>query len=150
MLRDVVEDDLDAIFEQHRDPESVEMAKVPSRDREGFDAHWQRVLAGPTNVAKVIDVDGVVAGTALSWEQDGRRLVGYWLAREYWGRGLATQALAQLVAELPQRPLHAWVVTTNAGSIRVLQKCGFVEVGRHAEHDEHSGETVEELLYELR
>ena len=74
------------------------------------------------------------------WEQDGRLLVGYWVGREFWGRGLATAALAELVTEIPERPLHAWVASSNVGSIRVLEKCGFVEVERHAERDEHSGE----------
>lgn len=76
------------------------------------------------------------------WEQDGRLLVGYWVGREFWGRGLATAALAELVTEIPERPLHAWVASSNVGSIRVLEKCGFVEVERHAERDEHSGEVI--------
>ena len=82
------------------------------------------------------------------WEQDGRLLVGYWVGREFWGRGLATAALAELGAEIPERPLHAWVASSNVGSIRVLEKCGFVEV-EHAERDEHSGEVIEEILYRL-
>ena len=67
----------------------------------------------------------------------------------FWGRGIATAALTELVAELG-RPLHAWVARSNLGSIRVLEKCGFVEVGSRAEHDERLGEVVEELLFELR
>ena len=31
------------------------------------------------------------------WEQDGRRLIGYWVGMEFWGRGLATRALAEFV-----------------------------------------------------
>ncbi len=69
--------------------------------------------------------------------------------RQFWGRGLATAALAELVEELDQRPLYAWVATSNVGSIRVLEKCGFVEVERRAERDEHAGEVVEEILYQL-
>jgi Acetyltransferase (GNAT) domain len=83
------------------------------------------------------------------WEQDGRLLVGYWVGREFWGRGLATAALAELVAEIPERPLHAWVASSNVGSIRVLEKCGFVEVERRAERDDQSGEVIEEILYRL-
>jgi RimJ/RimL family protein N-acetyltransferase len=90
-----------------------------------------------------------VAGNIGCWEQDGRLLVGYWVGREFWGRGLATAALAELVAEIPERPLHAWVASSNVGSIRVLEKCGFVEVERRAERDEHSGEVIEEILYRL-
>ena len=148
-MRDVVEADLDAFFEQQADPEAAAMAVFPSRDREAFDAHWRRVLASDSTAIRTIEADGEVAGHVLSWEQDGRRLVGYWLGREFWGRGLASAALAEFVDELRERPLHAWVATSNGGSIRVLEKCGFVEVERRAEHDEHAGRVVEELLFEL-
>jgi len=143
MLREVREEDLDVLFEQQREPEGVAMAVFPAREREAFDAHWRRVLANDRNVVRVIEVDGEVAGNIGSWEQDGRRLVGYWLGREFWGRGLATAALAEFVQELEVRPLHAWVATSNVGSIRVLEKCGFVEIDSRTTD-------VEELLYELR
>jgi RimJ/RimL family protein N-acetyltransferase len=149
VLRDVREDDLDVFFEQQREPEGVAMALFPAREREAFDAHWRRVLADDSNVVRAIEVDGEVAGNIGSWEQDGRRLVGYWIGRDFWGRGIATSAVSELAAELG-RPLHAWVASSNLGSIRVLEKCGFVQVGSRAEHDERFGEVVEELLFELR
>jgi RimJ/RimL family protein N-acetyltransferase len=149
VLRNVTKADLDVFYEQQRDPEAAAMAVFPVRDRETFDAHWQRVLADDSNVTRTIVEEGAVAGNIGCWEQDGRRFVGYWLGREFWGRGLATAALAELAAELDERPLHAWVVTSNVGSVRVLQKCGFVEVERHAEHNEHTGRVIEEILYRL-
>jgi RimJ/RimL family protein N-acetyltransferase len=127
LLRDVIETDLPIFFEHQRDPEATAMADFPARDREAFDAHWERVLAGPTNVYKTIVFESQVAGNVVSWEDEsGRRLVGYWLGKEFWGKGLATQALAELVDELAVRPLYAYVAKTNIGSIRVLEKCGFV------------------------
>jgi RimJ/RimL family protein N-acetyltransferase len=102
------------------------MADFPARDREAFDAHWQRMLADETLYKKTIVFEGQVAGNVGSWEQGGRRLVGYWVGREFWGKGLATQALAEVVDELGTRPLYAYVAKTNAASIRVLEKCGFV------------------------
>ena len=142
MLRDVVESDLDAFYEHQREPEANEMAIFPARDRGTFDAHWQRTLADDSAIKKTIVHEGEVAGNVLSWEQDGKRLVGYWVGRRFWGKGLATQALTELVEGIPQRPLHAWVATTNVGSIRVLEKCGFVQVGSRTTD-------VEELLFEL-
>ena len=56
--------------------------------------------------------------------------------------------VAEFVEDLP-RPLHAWVAGSNVGSIRVLEKCGFVAVGSRTEHDENFGPPVEEILYEL-
>ena len=148
MLRDVVESDLDALFEQQADPESSAMAAVPSRDRAAFDAHWRRILADENTVVRVIDVDGAAAGHVLSWPSEGRRYIGYWVAREFWGRGLATAGLAELLTELRERPLHALVSTDNRASIRVLEKCGFVEVG--PADDKLADEGVPGLLYELR
>jgi len=148
VLRDVAESDLDAFYEHQREPEATEMALFPAREREAFDAHWQRILADDSLIKKTIVHDGQVAGNIGCWEQDGRRLIGYWVGKEFWGRGLATRALAEFVEDLP-RPLHAWVAGSNVGSIRVLEKCGFVAVGSRSEHDENFGRPVEEVLYEL-
>jgi RimJ/RimL family protein N-acetyltransferase len=139
VLRDVIDSDLPIFFEHQRDPEATSMAAFPARDRAAFDAHWQKILADDQLTAKTVLFKDRVAGNVVSWEQDGKRLVGYWIGREFWGQGLATRALAELLAELPQRPLHAYVATTNAGSIRVLEKCGFVL----------AEEEPDELLYEL-
>ena len=72
-----------------------------------------------------VEADGVVVGNVVSWEHEGEREVGYRIGREHWGRGVATAALAAFVAEVTERPLFAHVANTNAGSIRVLEKCGF-------------------------
>jgi RimJ/RimL family protein N-acetyltransferase len=148
LLRAVEAADLDALYDQQADEQSSAMAGVPSRDRAAFEAHWRRILADQSTFIRVIDVEGRAAGHVLSWPADGRRYVGYWLDREYWGRGLATAALAELVAELHERPLHALVSTTNVASIRVLEKCGFVAVG--PADDRYADEGVPGLLYELR
>ena len=143
VLREVVEGDLDAFFEYEHEPEASRMAAFPARDREAFYAHWRRLLADDSLTKKTVVYEGEVAGNVGCWEQEGRRLVGYWIGREFWGKGLATRALQELTGEVTQRPLHAWVVTSNVASIRVLEKCGFVRVGSHTND-------VEELLFELR
>ena len=149
VLRDAEPSDVDVFFEHQSDPESAAMAVFPARDREAVDAHWRRLLADHSLVTRTIVADGAVAGNIGCWTQDGLRLVGYWVGRDFWGRGLATTALAELAAEIPERPLHAWVAATNVGSIRVLEKCGFVEIDRHAEHNERVGRVIEEILYRL-
>ena len=126
LLRDVIESDLPVFFEHQRDPEATAMADFPARDRDAFDAHWERLLAVRSLYKKSIVIAGHVAGNIGSWAQDGRQLVGYWVGKEFWGKGLATQALAELIDELDTRPLYAYVAKTNIGSIRVLEKCGFV------------------------
>lgn len=58
--------------------------------------------------------------------RDGLDHVGYWVAKDFWGNGIASRALELLLKEIRSRPLHARVATSNRGSLRVLQKCGFV------------------------
>ena len=117
-LRDVAETDLEVFYEQQLDPEATAMAVFPARDREAFDAHWRRLLADDSLVKRTIVDAGAVVGNIGCWEQDGRQLVGYWVGREFWGRGLATAALAELVAEIPERPLRAWVAFLSKSSVR--------------------------------
>ena len=103
------------------------MADFPARDADAFYAHWEKILRNDTLTKRTIVFEGTVAGNVVSWEdEDGKRLVGYWVGKEFWGKGLATTALAELVSELTMRPLYAYVAKTNIGSIRVLEKCGFV------------------------
>jgi RimJ/RimL family protein N-acetyltransferase len=145
VLREVVEADLPVFYEHQRDREASAMAAFPPRERDAFMAHWAKTLANDSALTWTVVSDGAVAGNIGCWEDDGRRLVGYWIGREFWGRGLATQALAELLDEVDARPLHAYVAKSNVASIRVLEKCGFVKVGEHAADD-----GIEELLLELR
>ena len=144
VLREVVDTDLAIFFEHQRDPEAVRMAAFPSRDRDAFLTHWAKLRREPSNIIRAIVWDGQVAGNIGSWIAGGQRLIGYWIGREFWGRGLATQALAELVDMVEARPLYAHVVKSNVASIRVLEKNGFVEVERHTGDD-----GIEELVLEL-
>lgn len=124
-LRAVAEDDLLVLFEHQNDPVAVEMANVPARDHGAHLAHWREVLNDDTIISRIVLFGGEVAGHVVSWEQDGRRKVGYWLGQEFWGRGIATVALSAFLEIEQTRPLYAQVAKHNAGSLRVLEKCGF-------------------------
>ena len=126
ILRNVTEADLPILYEQQLDPEATRMADFPSRDRDAFMAHWNKIMGDQKNILKTILFNGQVAGQIVSWERDGEQEVGYWLGREYWGRGIATAALTELLALITMRPLHSRVATRNVASRRVLEKCGFV------------------------
>ena len=113
-------------------------------------AHRAKIRVDETIRSRVIEVDGEVVGDVGSWLDGNHRDVGYWIGREFWGRGFATAALGQLVAEIADRPLFAHVAVHNVGSIRVLEKCGFKEsddelvAGPDAPEDD-----VEEVLMKL-
>ena len=124
-LRDVEDADLDRFYEIQADAVAAGLADVPSRDRPVFDAHWARIRSDPETVIRTIEVDGVVAGNVLSFISNGERVVGYWIARELWGQGIATTALAEFLKTVTERPLFATVAPENPGSVRVLEKNGF-------------------------
>jgi RimJ/RimL family protein N-acetyltransferase len=145
VLREVVDADLPVFYEHERDPEAAAMAVFPSRERDVFMARWAKTRADESALTWTVVSDGAVAGNIGCWADDGRRFVGYWIGREFWGRGLATQALTELLDLVDARPLHAYVAMSNVASIRVLEKCGFVKVEERAGDDG----TVE-VLMELR
>jgi RimJ/RimL family protein N-acetyltransferase len=124
-LRPIDDGDLDAFYEHQSDSQAAELADVPSRQRPAFDAHWAWIRAEPEILLRTIEVDGDVAGYVFTFISAGRRVVGYWLGRDWWGRGIATQALADFLELVDERPLRATVAPANRASMRVLEKNGF-------------------------
>ena len=115
------------------------MAGFPARDRESFMAHWNRILEDGSVVKKTVLCEGEVAGNIVSFVNSGEREVGYWIGREFWGRGVATLALAGFLRLEARRPLYASVARHNVASIKVLEKCGF----------RISGEEPDDLILKL-
>jgi RimJ/RimL family protein N-acetyltransferase len=131
-LRPVVDADLDALFDQMRDPESVRMAAFTSSDpddRAAFDAHMARIRSLPDVTLRAITCDGQLVGTVSSFVVDGETDVTYWIDRAAWGHGIASRALDLLMDLVSNRPLYARAASDNVGSLRVLQKSGFKVIG---------------------
>ena len=147
-LREVRVSDLPILFEHQLDPEATRMAAFPSRDRDAFMAHWTKIMANPDGVLRTILSAGSVAGYIGAWTDGADRLVGYWIGREFWGRGIASAALSQFLRYENTRPLTAHVAKHNAASIRVLRKAGFKLTGENA-FDLPGDATDEEFVFKL-
>jgi RimJ/RimL family protein N-acetyltransferase len=124
-LRPVEDPDLDAFYEHQSDVDAAALADVPSRARPAFDAHWDRIRSDPKILIRTIEHEGKVAGYIFTFIHRGDRVVGYWLGRDYWGRGLASEALGAFLQIVKERPLRATVAPANRASVRVLEKNGF-------------------------
>ncbi|MGX1129694.1 RimJ/RimL family protein N-acetyltransferase [Streptomyces glaucescens] len=151
-LRPVHDSDLPVFFRQLNDPESLRMAAftpVDPADRQAFDAHWRRLRASADVHARTVLLDGDVVGNAAVYGVPGEREVTYWVDRAYWGRGVATAALRALLAEVPERPLYARAAADNAGSLHVLDHCGFRETARVPQYAPARGEEIEEVVLRL-
>lgn len=152
-LREVTDSDLPIFFEQQLDPDANHMAAFTSRDpadEEAFTAHWTRILADRTNTNRTILVSGQVAGNIACYEdEDGRPEVGYWIGKDYWGKGIATAALRAFLTVVTVRPIYARVAKDNLASLRVLQKCGFAIIGEDKGFANARGQEIEEYLLKL-
>jgi RimJ/RimL family protein N-acetyltransferase len=151
-LRPLEDRDLDAIFQQVTDPESIQMAAFTSEhqtDRRAFFNRMSRLRADTSVSNRVIDVDGAIAGTIASFRIDDQLEVTYWVDREQWGKGIATAALQLLLAETAERPVYARAASDNVGSLRVLEKAGFRRVGVDRGYANGRGEEIEETIMRL-
>ncbi|WP_433179223.1 GNAT family N-acetyltransferase [Actinoallomurus sp. CA-150999] len=132
-LRETQDSDLPVFWEQLTDPQLQHMAAATRKyhyDRGHFDQFWAKVRSDSAVLLRTVLADGVVAGYATVSGASSEREVSYVVGRSYWGRGIASQALAELIRLEDTRPLHATAAADNAGSVRVLEKCGFVMTGR--------------------
>ena len=137
------EEDLPIFFEHQRDPVANRMAAFPPRESDAFMTHWGSILRDASVIVRTIELDGDVAGNVVLFGFEGRREVGYWIGREFWGRGVATLALSAFMQEVEERPIYAGVAETNVASIRVLEKCGFTAM--ETSDEEHVGEVLMRL-----
>ena len=104
-LRDVTAADLPILYEHQRDAEASAMAAVPSREWDAYLAHWTKSSPTRPSTNRSILFDGTGC-----WQppllQPFRQARGRLLAGQaYWGKGIATQALAALLAQITTRPL---------------------------------------------
>ena len=151
-LRDIEETDMDALFDQMRDPESVRMAAFTARDpddRAAFDAHQRKMRDTPEILRRAVTLDGEFVGVVGSFYMEGDREVMYWIDRRYWGRGIASRALGLLLELDKTRPIYGHVASDNLGSLHVLTKAGFMPIGTARGFAQARGEEIEETVLRL-
>lgn len=149
-LRKVTQDDLPIFFEHQCDEEAAKMAAFPSRNWEAFMAHWAKILADVNVTNQTILVNEQVAGNIASFEMEGQREIGYWLGREFWGKGIASESLKQFLGQEVRRPLFAHVAKHNIASRRVLEKCGFEIIREDKWSPIPNEDEVEEFILTLK
>lgn len=123
-------------------------------DAEAWIARMEKAEELPTSFA--VRVEGEpVGGIGFSRREKAEsRLtasVGCWIGEAYWGRGLATDALRQVVRYAFNRfdfeRLEAMVIEGNRASCRVLEKNGFALEGRLRRSIVKAGEVRDSWIY---
>lgn len=139
-LRRVRPDDIDRLLEFRNKPEVYRWLLRTEIDTDSFRAAWLRTLTEPRDLSSVVELDGIVIGTASLEVRDGlgqnadeamtaaESEIGYILDPAYAGQGFATEiarALLRIAFEVAGvRRVTAGCYADNAGSVRVLEKIG--------------------------
>lgn len=151
-LRDVVESDLERFVELPPEPageQQVGTTPPETGEKETYWSFWHGPLGDPGVLKKSILYQGQVAGYLLYFNQFGEQEVGYWLRRDFWGRGIATQALRLFLQEITARPIYGRADQHNLASIRVMEKCGFRRYGLRQGYSRRQGQEVIEVFLRL-
>ena len=150
-LREVEDGDLETLYEHQLDEQAANMAGFPSRGRDAFIAHWERIRADPECITLSIVADGALAGNLGCFPDVGKRAVGYWIGKEFWGKGIATAAGHALIDHLRADArfvrLEAPVFEWNPASMRVLEKLGFERVAVLRKSVTKDGQLIDSVLY---
>jgi RimJ/RimL family protein N-acetyltransferase len=80
--------------------------------------------------------------------------MGYWLAEDYWGKGIMPEAIRQMVEysfnNLDIDRIFARPFGINIASQRVLEKAGFILEARFEKTILKNGEHLDEMYYAVR
>lgn len=110
---------------------------------------YTKLLATPTVNMQTIWEDGIIAGSISKFEIDGEAEITYWIDRKLWGRGITSSALKDILTIEPMRPITGRVAFDNIGSQKVLEKCGFIKIGRDEGFANARQAVIEEFIYKL-
>ena len=113
------------------------------------------IVAQDNPTVWAIEVDGeACGGIGIEQKTDVERIsaeIGYWLGESCWNRGIVTEALTAVTADVFARfdvmRLYALPFADNRGSVRVLEKAGYVLEGRLRRSAIKDGKVRDQLLY---
>ena len=149
-LRPIDDADLDALFEQMRDP-----------SRSGWPPSRPKILMTAPRSMSTWRRSGRCRGDHpcghRRWtvrrqhrqlRRDGDTEVAYWIDRSFWA-GIVGRALGLLLESVHVRPLFARAASDNVGSLKVLQRAGFAIVGTAISFANARNKEIEETILRL-
>lgn len=134
LLRRATMDDLEAFHAIMSDPVVMRYWSTPPHETMEQTADWLRSMVDADTMVSddyVIERDGRAIGKIGCWELPE---IGFHLARDQWGQGVASEAMAAFLARRKAlgepKQLIADVDPRNTGSLNLLTRHGFVETHR--------------------
>jgi RimJ/RimL family protein N-acetyltransferase len=151
-LIETEEDHLNAFFQFQLDEEANYLAAFTAKDptdKAFYIQKYTKFLTDASINMRTIKVNDVIAGSVAKYVMENDAEITYWIDKKYWGQGIATTALKDFLKIEKIRPIYARVAFDNYGSQRVLEKCGFVKIGKDKGFANARQTEIEEFIYKL-
>lgn len=152
-LRAFREEDAHALHPIFADPRAMRFwSTPPHRSFEETEAYVRATMAAQAageGDDQVVVHKGRIIGKAGLWDNEE---IGFMLAPDIWGQGLAGEAVAAVIERARSRGVPhilADVDPRNEASLRLLRRCGFIETGRATATLQVGGEWVDSVYLEL-
>ena len=151
-LTETEKNDLNAFFQFQLDKEANYLAAFTAKnpnDKIAYLEKYRKLLTEPTVNMRTIKVNNVIAGSVSKFVMENDAEITYWIDRNFWGQGIATTALKEFLKIERIRPIYGRVAFDNYGSQKVLEKCGFVKIGKDKGFANARQTEIEEYIYKL-
>ena len=153
-LRDVTETDTAVFFNHLQHQPAQHMAAFiheHPEDRAAHDAHWAKLLESDSILKRSIELinpgaEPELVGHIISFTMEGDREITYWIDHNYWGKGIATEALRAFLSIEQTRPLYGRAAKDNTASIRVMEHCGFGHLRDERGYAHARAEEIDEVV----
>jgi len=114
------------------------LSGVPYPYTEQKAEEWLNNINNDDLLFSIFRNNSLIGGVGLSLEEDNDLDLGFWIGRDHWGKGYATEAAMGLIKytqkEFNFKQIKACYIKGNTGSSNVLRKLGFEEIGECEEY----------------
>ena len=109
------------------------LSRVPYPYTKNDADEWIRTISRKELTFSIFENDSLVGGIELTSHEDNCYELGFWLGRQHWGQGFATEACKGLLRyareELALKNIVSSYMKGNDASANVLRKLGFKKTG---------------------
>ncbi len=145
-------DDLNSFFIFQLDDEANYLAAFTSKnpnDKNAYIEKYSKFLQDPGINMQTIKADNEIVGSISKFMIENEAEITYWIDKNYWGRGIASTALNNFLKTEITRPIYGRVAFDNYASQKVLEKCGFIKIGKDKGFANARQTEIEEYIYKL-
>lgn len=145
-------EDLETLFVFQTDKDGIQMAAFTAKDpndKEFYMEKWTKIVENPDIKMLTLRFKNEIVGSVIHFDVMDETHISYWIDKQHWGKGFATEGLKAFIKDSVKRPLFARVAYDNFGSQKVLENCGFQSIGKGKGFANARNMEIEEFIYKF-